>query len=243
MKVVIPMAGSGVRFTKAGFKAPKYKLTANGKPLIQWALESLADFTQHEFIFIAREETWDQRFISNICKRLNIDNFRLIKTANKTAGQASTVMLLQNSIPDNEAICIYNIDTHVSPYLINKQAIGTNDSGHIPLFKAEGDHWSFAKLNTDGEVVEVAEKRPISNNATIGFYYFSEWSIFCDTYRSYRENIIREYKETYIAPMYQYLINQGLKISSSIIPKDKIVALGTPEEVNTFDPSFQNSQQ
>ena len=46
--------------------------------------------------------------------------------------------------------------------------------GFIPCFKAEGTHWSFVKLNDTGKAVEVREKERISDNCTIGLYYFKD---------------------------------------------------------------------
>ena len=48
----------------------------------------------------------------------------------------------------------------------------TNADGGIVTFKAIHPKWSFAKINEDGLVTEVAEKNPISDNATVGIYYY-----------------------------------------------------------------------
>ena len=57
--------------------------------------------------------------------------------------------------------------------------------GHIPCFYAEGDHWSFAKLDADGNVIEVREKKRISENCTLGAYYFASAKLFADLYNEY----------------------------------------------------------
>ena len=44
--------------------------------------------------------------------------------------------------------------------------------GGIVTFKATHPKWSFAKVNEMGLVTKVAEKNPISDNATVGFYYW-----------------------------------------------------------------------
>lgn len=44
--------------------------------------------------------------------------------------------------------------------------------GFIPYFKAEGNHWSFVKLDTHGNAIEVREKTRISDYCTIRTYYF-----------------------------------------------------------------------
>ena len=74
-----------------------------------------------------------------------------------TDGQATTCMLAIPYCDKDESIMVYNIDTYVEPYEMKYKDI--NGDGHIPCFYAEGDHWSFAKLDADGNVIEVREKR------------------------------------------------------------------------------------
>ena len=57
--------------------------------------------------------------------------------------------------------------------------------GHIPCFHAEGDHWSFAKLDNAGKVIEVREKVRISDNCTFRAYYFSSAKLYEDLYQEY----------------------------------------------------------
>ena len=80
-------------------------------------------------------------------------------------------------------------------------------------------------------MTKVSEKIRISEYATIGFYYFDKWATFKRLYLDHRDDIIETYKETYIAPMYSYLINENKKVSYSIIPSHRIHILGTPEDL------------
>lgn len=81
---------------------------------------------------------------------------------------------------------VYNIDTYVEPREMKLGDI--YGDGHIPCFHAEEDHWSFAKLDEFGNVVEVREKVRISNNCTLGAYYFSSAKLYEDLYREYYKN-------------------------------------------------------
>ena len=53
--------------------------------------------------------------------------------------------------------------------------------GFIPCFKGEGDHWSFVRLDDSGKVVEIKEKKRISEYCTLvktscGFKNSNFWS-------------------------------------------------------------------
>jgi len=47
------------------------------------------------------------------------------------------------------------------------------DAGTI-VFDSVHPRWSFVKTNEKGLVIEAAEKRPPSRNATAGFYHFNK---------------------------------------------------------------------
>lgn len=94
--------------------------------------------------------------------------------------------------------------------------------GHIPCFHAEGDHWSFAKLDNDGKVIEVREKMRISDNCTLGAYYFSSAKLYKDLYQEYYvDDSHMEKNEKYIAPLYNYMIEKGMDVTISIVDADK----------------------
>ena len=54
------------------------------------------------------------------------------------------------------------------------------DAGTI-IFEDIHPKWSYVKLDEDGFVIQAAEKRPISKNATTGFYYYRKAKDFLDS--------------------------------------------------------------
>lgn len=235
MTVIITMAGLGSRFRKAGYSCPKYMIEAKGKTLFDWSMDSLSDYNAHadKYIFVVRKEDDSEEFICNHMKEYGIKNIEVVGIDYLTDGQAATAMLaIPYCKPENE-ILIYNIDTYVEPYEM-KYADITGD-GHIPCFNAPGDHWSFAKVDATGRVVEVREKVRISNNCTLGAYYFSSAVLYKQIYEEYyMDDSKLEKNEKYIAPLYNYMIQNGMDITISIVNASKVHVLGTPEELNTF---------
>ena len=150
-----------------------------------------------------------------------------------TDGQATTCMHAIPYCNPTNAIMVYNIDTYVEPYEMKYADI--SGDGHIPCFHAEGDHWSFARLNEDGKVAEVREKLRISDNCTLGAYYFSSAQLYKNLYEEYYADGSRmEKNEKYIAPLYNIMIEKGMPVTISIVDVKKVHVLGTPEELNTF---------
>lgn len=233
MKIIITMAGEGSRFKKVGYKIPKHEIEVKGKSLFEWSMLSLKNFFDEEFIFIVRENNCNKENLKYLCTRLGIKNFKLKEIKELTDGQASTAYLCNEYMSEDEDVLIYNIDTYISGNELQKKEIKKYD-GYIPVFKSEGDKWSFIKLDNNGKVVDVVEKIRVSNLGSIGLYYFKMWKDYKEIYLKYRKEIKEKYKEVYIAPMYHYLIKKGKNIGYMILKNENIHVLGTPEDLKSF---------
>lgn len=240
MTVIITMAGLGSRFRKAGYNCPKYMIKAKGRTLFDWSMDSLIGYNDKvsKYIFVVRKEDDSQSFIKEHMKTFGISNVVVIAIDYLTDGQATTCMLAMPYCDPNEEILVYNIDTYVEPNQMKYETI--RGDGHIPCFHATGNHWSFAKLDNVGNVVEVKEKVRISNNCTLGAYYFKTARLFQNLYNEYYsgDNHL-EKNEKYIAPLYNYMISKGLKVTISLVDSNKVHVLGTPEELNTFVQNYE----
>lgn len=233
MNIIITMAGLGSRFRNVGYKVPKYQIEAKGKTLFEWSLESLVDYNEHvnKYIFIVRKEDNATNFIKEKCQNFNIKNVEILEIDYLTDGQATTALLGVKKCPQEESIMIYNIDTYIESYELKYKDI--HGDGYIPCFHASGNHWSFVKTDNSGKVIEIKEKERISNNCTLGAYYFKTAKLYEQIYNEYYLNN-KESKEKYIAPMYNYMISKNYEINISIVNSDKVHVLGTPEELNAF---------
>lgn len=243
MKIIITMAGAGSRFKNIGINIPKYKIVANKKTLFEWSMLSLSDFFKEEFIFIIRKEIADIDFLNNICRNLGIVNFKIKVLEEITDGQATTAYLANEFMEAEEECIVYNIDTYVKPNEILKSHINSEFDGFIPVIEAEGEHWSFVKVDSNEKVIDIAEKVPISNLATIGFYYFKKWKVYKEIYNENKQSILKESKEVYIAPMYKQMINKNMNIGIKILNVNSVKILGTPEEIKLFDPEYLRHNQ
>lgn len=235
MTVIITMAGLGSRFRKAGYNCPKYMIEAKGKTLFEWSMDSLVGYNENveKYVFVVRKEDNAADFIKEKCSAYGIDNVEFVEIDYMTDGQATTCMLAIPYCDPEQAIMVYNIDTYVEPYEMKFADI--SGDGHIPCFHADGDHWSFAKLDDNGNVTEVREKVRISDNCTLGAYYFSSAKLYLQLYDEYyADDSNMEKNEKYIAPLYNYMIEKGMPVTISIVDANKVHVLGTPEELNAF---------
>lgn len=237
LDVVITMGGLGSRFRKMGYKVPKYMIEAKGKSLFEWSMISLEGYAPivNQFIFIAMKDSAVdvEAFISEQCKKMDITNYHVILLDYLTDGQATTAMLAKQYWNNQNGLLIYNIDTYVESGEMNCEEL--KGDGFIPCFQAEGDHWSFVRLDETGKVVEIKEKKRISNYCTLGAYYFKTCQLYSDLYNEYYSMDVELVNgEKYVAPLYDFLITKGGEIYISDINPQKVHVLGTPEELQAF---------
>ena len=231
MNVLIPMAGAGSRFAQAGYTFPKPLIEIEGKPMIQVVVENLN--VDAHFIFIVQKEHYEKY---NLKQLLNLiaPNCDIIQVEGITQGAACTTLLAKELIDNDEPLMMANSDQFVE-WNSNEclYAFTADDiDGGIVTFEATHPKWSFARLNEDGFICEVAEKNPISNIATVGIYYWKKGSDYVKYAEQMIEKDIRTNNEFYVCPVFNEAIADGKKIRSKQI--EKMWGLGTPEDLNHF---------
>lgn len=231
MNVLIPMAGAGKRFFDAGYIFPKPLIEIDNKPMIQWVIESLN--LNANYIFIVQKEHQKKYNIKSVLKILQ-PNCKIIELDHITEGAACTTLLAKKFINNTDPLIIANSDQYIS--WNSSKAIydfsTKNLDGAILTFEAIHPKWSYAKCDEDGYVTEVAEKKVISKNATVGVYY---WKHGADYVKSAQEMIkknIRVNNEFYVCPVYNEFISTKKKVKIHNV--DKMWGLGTPEDLNNF---------
>jgi hypothetical protein len=235
-EVIITMAGFGRRFLDAGYTVPKYRIEAHGRSLFAWSMLSLQNFIGDgaRFVFVVRAADDAAAFIHSEAEALGIRDMSVLEIDAPTDGQATTAMLARERIGSPDVpMLIYNIDTFVHPDALPAQAV--RGAGWIPCFPAAGDHWSFARTDDTGRVVEVREKVRISPHATVGLYWFSSFNLYAEAYGAYYSGErTAEAGERYVAPLYNYLLEKEAPVFIHEVPLAAVIPLGVPAEVERF---------
>jgi HAD superfamily hydrolase (TIGR01509 family) len=238
MNILIPMAGAGSRFEQAGYSFPKPLIEVNGKPMIQVVANNLN--VDANFIYIVRKEHKEKYNLDTLLNLIT-PNCKIVEVDKITDGAACTTLLAKHLIDNDSPLLMANSDQFVewdSSEFMYKMIEQKVDGG-ILTFNSTHPKWSFAKLDEYGYVTEVAEKKPISNNATVGIYYWKKGS----DYVKYAEQMIlkniRTNNEFYVCPVFNEAINDGKKIKSFTI--EKMWGLGTPEDLKHFIENYKST--
>jgi len=225
------MAGAGSRFVAAGYTFPKPLIQVHDKPMIQLVTENLG--LDANFIYVAQKEHREKynldtmlNLISPGCKIIEVDGI--------TEGAACTALLAKEFIDNDDPLFFANSDQYVdwNPVEFMYEMQERNADGGIVTFKATHPKWSFAKVDDNGLVTEVAEKNPISDNATVGYYYWKHGSDFVKYAQQMIEKDIRVNNEFYVCPVFNEAIDDNKQIRTH--EAKGMWGLGTPEDLEYY---------
>ena len=229
--ILIPMAGAGSRFSSAGYTFPKPLIEVNHKPMIQVVIENLN--IKANFIYIVQKEHYEKYNLKYLLNLIT-PNCEIVQVDGVTEGAACTTLLAKEYINNNKHLVIANSDQFVEWDSNSFYYSMTNDNldGGMLTFKATHPKWSFAKLDENGYITEIAEKKPISDIATVGIYYWNKGSDYVKYAEQMIEKNIRVNNEFYVAPVYNEAILDGFKFKPYNI--SRMWGLGTPEDLKDF---------
>tara|TARA_A100001015_G_C14992118_1_gene714443 strand:+ start:132 stop:1517 length:1386 start_codon:yes stop_codon:yes gene_type:complete len=235
LNVLIPMAGFGSRFKEAGYTFPKPLITMRNKPMIQIVVDNIA--LDSKFIFLVLKEHNEKYNLKNLLNLITNNNCEIIEVEGVTEGAACTSLLAKKLIDNDEGLVIANSDQFIvwDSFKTMYSLTSSNIDGGILTFKSTHPKWSFAKLDENNFVQEVAEKKPISDDATVGIYYWKKGSDYVKYAEQMISKNIRVNNEFYICPVF----NEAIKDNKKIITKgvDEMWGLGTPEDLEEFKKS------
>jgi dTDP-glucose pyrophosphorylase len=237
--VLIPMAGAGSRFAAQGYTFPKPLIEVNHKPMIQVVVENL-NIDAH-YIYLIQREHYDKYNLKYLMNLIT-PNCDIVLVDGLTEGAACTTLLAKKLIDNDNPLVIANSDQFVEwnsnevMYAFSADGI----DGGILAFHATHPKWSYVSLDQYGFAKEIAEKKVISEHATVGIYFWKKGS----DYVKYAEKMIDENDRTnnefYVAPTFNYAINEGKKIRVKYARK--MYGLGTPEDLNYFLTHFKEEK-
>lgn len=231
MNVLIPMAGAGSRFAQAGYTFPKPLIEVHGKPMIQEVVENL-NIDAH-YIFLVQKEHYEKYNLKQVLN-LIAPGCDIVQVDGITEGAACTTLLAKELINNYNPLMIANSD-QIMEWDANEAMYAftaSNVDAGIMTFKSTHPKWSYAKIGDDGFVVEVAEKNPISDIATVGVYYWRHGSDYVKYAEQMIDKDIRTNNEFYVCPVFNEAVLDGKKIRIKNI--DKMWGIGTPEDLNYY---------
>ena len=193
------------------------------------------------FIYVVQKSHREQYNLDTLLNLIT-PNCKIVEVDGITEGAACTTLLAKEYIDNDQPLVMANSDQFVewdsNEFMYKMQE--TNSDGGIVTFTATHPKWSFAKIDEKGLVIEVAEKKVISDKACAGIYYFRHGNEYIESVVMMIAKNIRTNNEFYIAPAYNELIAGLGNVSVYEVDVNKKHMLGTPYELEIFLDKVEN---
>jgi dTDP-glucose pyrophosphorylase len=239
MNILIPMAGLGDRFKRAGFLRTKPMIPILDKPMIEWAINSLG--VNGNFIFILNNKNEEFNELKNLLNKI-CKNPKIIDIDYLTEGPASTSLLAKEYINNDDPLLIINCDQIMTWDSNNFLEFikKFKDDGFVVTYEIKTIKNSYVKIDEFGYAIKFAEKEIISDYSLNGIHYWTKGKDFVMSAEKMIKKNIRVNGEFYIAPTYNELLLENKKIKIYHIDKNKHWSVGTPEDLNIFLEKIKN---
>lgn len=122
--------------------------------------------------------------------KLLVKDSTVIKIPEYTKGSACTALLAASQLNQQDELLIISANELVNidfSNVLNDFNLRKLDGGTL-IFKSVHPRYSYVSLNTDRIVIEAAQQKPISQNATAGVFWFARTHDFAEA----AKNLIRK---------------------------------------------------
>lgn len=239
MNIIIPLGGTGERFTNEGYTFPKPFIKVMGHEIIFWLIDSLNHSLIKTIYISYHYSLYDFRFEEIVANNYPKLSFVFIKPDIPTKGAAEAIFQVASQyISDAGNIMCLDVDTFYNTDIIKLYQQSTNKNT-VFCFKdySENPIYSYTQLDDNLHALNIAEKIKISNYANVGIYCFEN----ANTLKKYCEYIIKnkimQKGQYYISGVYKQMIQEST-VNAIVLNNGDYVCLGTPLQVKLFCNNF-----
>lgn len=239
LHIIMPMAGEGSRFLNEGWTTPKPLITLKGMPLFKRAINSVRiEGAPMKYSFVVRQEHIDVYHIDTQIREI-LPDAQIFSVAKTTRGAVETCLIAEPAISHEDSIVIMDCDLEFrsKAYIENikhilETPIVQAKGGVLLSFESDSPKYSYAKIDSNGDVIQTAEKEVISNHALCGAYFFSS----ADSFLKAAHQLLLEPKftkpEYYVSLLYNYLLKDGETVRLATM--EEYYSYGTPKELEQY---------
>ncbi len=236
INVVVPLAGPNQFFEDTQYTYPKPLIEIAGKTMIERFIENLKKISQEiYFIFIVHESDCKKYHIDNVLNILTDNNCELIKLAKETKGAACSILMSIENINNDKPLIIANADQYLEIDFNHAISSFEGADAGVITFKSVHPRWSYVKLNDDNLIVETAEKKPLTNQAIAGFYFFQKGRYFVEGAMEMIKKDATVNGQFYISPVFNELVLKNKKLLTYPIEADKYHTFYTPQKIAEYE--------
>jgi len=238
MNVVVMLAGGNRGFSKDGQTYHKLLTEINGMTMIEIALRGLKSLMtpENNFICLIDKADNDRYYLSDVIK-LIYPHAKVVLIEGETAGAATTSLLAVDYIEESHPLVLLNGDQYIEQSvneIIDFFVDRKSDAG-VPIFNSLHPRWSYVKTDVNGYVIESAEKKPISEKATVGLYYYRKASDYIECAKKMILKGASVNDKFYVCPVFNEMILKQKKILTYQIESNRYHSFMTLKKTQDFE--------
>ena len=240
INVIVPLAGPNQFFEDTQYPYPKPLIEVAGRTMIELFIENLKKISQEiHFIFIINEADCKKYHIDNVLNILTDHKCELIKLAKETKGAACSVLMAIETINNDKPLIIANADQYLEIDFDHALNIFQHADAGVITFKSVHPRWSYVKLDEQNRIVETAEKKPISNHAIAGFYYFQKGRYFVEGAMEMIKKDAAVNGLFYNSAVFNELVLKNRTLLTYPIKTDQFHTFYTPQKIEEYERGLQ----
>ena len=216
MKIVLPVAGNGLRLRPYTENVPKCLLPVAGKTILDWIVEDSLSLKPAETIFITgyKAEAVD----SFLEKRPAWGKTRAVVQSNPQ-GLGEAVSLALPYVDDDEPVLIILGDTLFEADL---SILHNVDENILYTYKVEDPRrFGVAVTDSTGRITRLVEKPQefVSDEAIVGIYYIKDTKVLKQSLKYLMDNNIRTKNEFQLTDALQMMLEKGCHFRTAPVQK------------------------
>ncbi len=211
----------------------------DGMSLIERIVLNTKKIPDSKYCFALLDKDAEKFHLDKVVKLLVKDS-TVIKIPEYTKGSACTALLAASQLNQQDELLIISANELVNidfSNVLNDFNLRKLDGGTL-IFKSVHPRYSYVSLNTDRIVIEAAQQKPISQNATAGVFWFARTHDFAEA----AKNLIRKNasvnEKFYVAPTFNELDLKQMKVGTINLNVDDYKLLKTERQAQQFESGF-----
>ena len=247
LTIVVPMAGGSAFYPETEHRYPKVFQEIHGRPMIQVVIENLLKIKGGrgiKFVFVINDSDVKRYRLDNVLKMVTNNNCDIVVQKASTKGAVCSLLLAVKFLNNDGPILISNADQIIDHDLnLVMSFLGKSQvDGGVVCFDSVHPQWSFARVTDDQQLIETAEKEPISRNAIAGLYYFARGRDFVE---SAMKSIIKDRSHAgmyYTSSVLNEMILHNKKLLMYRIESSEYHSFYSPEKIQEFEQRIKGAQ-
>ena len=214
----------------------------NGRPLVQWIIEDLLTLPDNKIVIVVNQDEIGRYHIDRTLKLID-SKITVVGVESNLGGAACSALIGLQYLDQDEEVIIVNgneklTENHV---LLMKQIHEKQTKAAIVSFDSIHPRYSYAKVDRNDNVIEISEKDPISRNALVGFFWFSQAALIEN---AIKRMILKDASLNgifYLSPSLNEIILEGIKVALVTIDNSKYHPMKTEWQLNEYAKNMERS--